>query len=170
MSYLEEALQITSGDRARDYGTPLINHLRIAVRWNILLGARLEKPINPADVVLMMIDLKIAREQQTHKDDNFVDIAGYINCLDKMHLDMVRLGFNSGIEKFKEMSFDDLTNLLRCVENEQRKPATGGAVTQGQSYTIDATRHVPDEWTNVEEQIIKKLSDTIRTSRIDVDK
>lgn len=116
---LQEAMNAVTGDRRRDYGSPLINHLRIAMRWNILLANRLMKPITPVQVALMMVDLKIAREQQTHKDDNFVDMAGYISCIDSMQVDMVELGYEDGIGAFVKMSFDDLNKLLRRLELEQ---------------------------------------------------
>lgn len=117
--YLEEALEVSGGggDRQRDYGSPLINHLRIAVRWNILMMAQLTRPITPDQVALAMVDLKLARQQQTHKRDNFIDMAGYINCIDSMNQDMVELGYEEGIAAFKEFTFSELIDLLDEMEH-----------------------------------------------------
>lgn len=82
MTYLEEAIMLSGTDRQRDYGHPRINHERIAAIWNVVLGNKLKEPITPQDVVWCMIGTKIAREVNSPKRDNAVDVAGYINCLD----------------------------------------------------------------------------------------
>lgn len=83
MSILEEALKISgTGERQRDYGHPYVNHERIAQMWNVQLAPKLKTPITPRDVALLMIALKLAREVNTPKRDNIVDIVGYANCLD----------------------------------------------------------------------------------------
>lgn len=79
---LQEALEISGESRQRDYGHPLINHQRIAAFWNIQLAPKLTAPIEPREVALMMIALKLAREVNTPKRDNVLDIAGYVNCID----------------------------------------------------------------------------------------
>ena len=88
-SILTEALRVTGGERQENYGHPLANHRRIAELWNWYLSARdidadgsiMEKqPLEPSDVVAMMILLKIARELHTTKRDNWLDIAGYARC------------------------------------------------------------------------------------------
>lgn len=83
---LEEALEISGagGQRARDYDHPLVNHQRIADIWNVQLGKKLSVPIEPRDVALLMVGLKLAREVGTPKRDNLVDAAGYINCVDEI--------------------------------------------------------------------------------------
>jgi hypothetical protein len=85
-SILTEALRVTT-ERPENYGKPLANHKRIADLWNGYIyaksvqqdGSRASFPptLSPADVVNMMILLKIARELHTSKKDNFVDMAGY---------------------------------------------------------------------------------------------
>jgi len=85
VSVLTEALEATSGDRRRDYDHALPNHQRIAFYWNAhlraigVLGKNAE--ISPADVAMMMILLKVARQAKTPKRDNLVDIAGYARCV-----------------------------------------------------------------------------------------
>lgn len=81
-SILEEAMRVAGESRQRDYGHPLENHKRIAAIWNVQLGKKLSAPIEPREVALMMIGLKLAREVNTPKRDNAVDIVGYVRCLD----------------------------------------------------------------------------------------
>lgn len=82
MSILEEAIAITSGDRRRDYGSAKETHSKIARFWNVYLSNRkdIDSDISADDVAMMMILLKVARNAETPKRDNFVDIAGYSNC------------------------------------------------------------------------------------------
>lgn len=86
--WLEEAAKITTGDRSRDYGRPLLNFLRIGLRWSNFLGV----VINPMQVAMMMVDVKIAREQNTSKEDNWVDTLGYAACASDMNEHMKELG------------------------------------------------------------------------------
>ena len=78
---LEEALRLTMGDRQKAYGHPLEDFSRTAGLWTSLLDKKLKAPITPEEVALAMICLKMSREQNKHKDDNLVDMAGYVNCL-----------------------------------------------------------------------------------------
>jgi hypothetical protein len=82
MNILEEANQIAGDNRQRDYGHPKINHDRIAAIWNVQLGNKLKEPIAAREVALMMIGVKLAREVNTPKRDNLLDIAGYVRCID----------------------------------------------------------------------------------------
>lgn len=79
---LKEADAIAGQSRSRDYGHPRENHQRIAAIWSVQLGPILKRPLLPRQVALMMIGLKLAREVNTAKRDNLVDIAGYVKCLD----------------------------------------------------------------------------------------
>jgi|DEB3_MinimDraft_2_1074329.scaffolds.fasta_scaffold00164_10 hypothetical protein len=78
---LQEADQIAGENRSRDYGHPYTNHTRIAAFWSIQLEQILKRPILPREVALMMIALKLAREIETPKVDNLIDIAGYVKCV-----------------------------------------------------------------------------------------
>jgi len=86
VNVLQEADQLTAGDRQRDYDHPLPNHTRIAALWNAYLGIRREPsgPVSAEDVATMMILLKVARDVFTPKYDNLVDICGYARCLERM--------------------------------------------------------------------------------------
>ena len=79
---LIEADAVAGQSRSRDYGHPLPNHERIAAIWNVQLGSKLKEPITPREVALLMIGLKLAREVNTAKRDNLIDIAGYVKCID----------------------------------------------------------------------------------------
>jgi len=80
----EEAIRIQGGDRQRDYGHPSRDFARIATMWNVLLGefvtkdGKLDMP--PRAVAVAMIALKMSREVNRHKRDNFVDTIGYSTC------------------------------------------------------------------------------------------
>jgi hypothetical protein len=71
---LQEALRLTSTDRQKNYGEPVINHQRIADIWTVLLGV----DVTPSQVALCMVGVKLARlvETPTHMD-SFVDMAAY---------------------------------------------------------------------------------------------
>lgn len=78
--FLQEALDIVDGDREGTYGHPAANFQRIAMLWSVALG----HPITLKQVALMMVLLKVSREIHKPGRDNLVDIAGYIQCIDKM--------------------------------------------------------------------------------------
>lgn len=67
--------------RQGSYDKPENNFIRIADFWNTYLKSRPEQTdLTPKDVALMMVLLKIARELYSHKTDNLVDGAGYLQC------------------------------------------------------------------------------------------
>jgi hypothetical protein len=64
--------------RRREYGEPADLFEHIAQRWSLTLGSR----VSPAQVVLCLIDLKLARLALDPKHlDSQVDIAGYAAVL-----------------------------------------------------------------------------------------
>lgn len=83
---LKRADQIAGQDRSRDYGHPSENFRRIADLWEAYLRNQpaSDRLITSEDVAAMMILMKIARQQNTPKDDNLVDIAGYVKCWDML--------------------------------------------------------------------------------------
>lgn len=84
---LEEAMKCVGGPRRRDYGTPDENFGRIADLWNVHLKGKLSKPVTPGDVAMLMILLKVARQANSPKRDNLVDIAGYAQCASELKED-----------------------------------------------------------------------------------
>ena len=65
-------------DRRKSYGDPAVSMAAISARWSVTLG----QPVTPAQVVLCLIDLKLARlvHDPAHLD-SLRDIAGYTAVL-----------------------------------------------------------------------------------------
>jgi hypothetical protein len=121
---LERAMDITSGDRRRDYGRPLINHIRIAVKWAGRIAERVRKGlplITPSVVVELMLDLKDARQENTPKFDNLLDKIGYVACLDDMARQLVEMDYavdyEAALTYLDRMSFSDMRQLLVKLED-----------------------------------------------------
>jgi len=71
---LEEALEITQGDRQADYGSPFENWLRTSEIFNAMTGLGL----TPVQCVDMAIAMKLARLFKTpNHRDSMKDLAGY---------------------------------------------------------------------------------------------
>jgi hypothetical protein len=73
MSILNDAITILNGSRNADYGNPVKNFNRIATIAN-LMGAQ----VTALDCVNVLIALKLSREAYTHKEDNLIDAAAYM--------------------------------------------------------------------------------------------
>jgi hypothetical protein len=65
-------------DRRKAYGDPAASMVALAARWSLTLG----RPVTPAQVVLCLIDLKLARlaHDPAHWD-SLRDLAGYAAVL-----------------------------------------------------------------------------------------
>jgi hypothetical protein len=77
---LDEAADITSGDRNKQYGTPEENLGAIGDAFNVYLRRRYGNTAPVLDaraVAMMMVLTKVVRDAHTAKRDNLVDIAGY---------------------------------------------------------------------------------------------
>ena len=74
---LEHAADILA-ERSKTYGYPRQSMSAIAARWSITLG----RAVTPAEVVLCLMDLKLARLQRdpAHRD-SMVDLIGYATIL-----------------------------------------------------------------------------------------
>lgn len=71
---LETCKGIVMGARQENYGSPESNFKKIADYWTLYL----QKKIEPHDVALMMVLMKLARLQnKPDHEDSWVDIAGY---------------------------------------------------------------------------------------------
>jgi Domain of unknown function (DUF6378) len=76
-AFLEHAADLVNR-RRREYGEPVDLFEHIAKRWSLTLGTR----VSPAQVVLCLIDLKVARLAGDPKHlDSIVDVAGYAAVL-----------------------------------------------------------------------------------------
>jgi Domain of unknown function (DUF6378) len=74
---LEHAAALVNG-RRREYGEPTDLFEHVAARWSLTLGSK----VSPAQVVLCLIDLKVARLVRDPKRlDSIVDVAGYAAVL-----------------------------------------------------------------------------------------
>lgn len=78
---LETAKQTVCHDRNDQYGEPEDSFDAIARYWSVYLQqVGLPGNIDSQNVADMMILLKVARQAESPKDDNYVDIAGYAAC------------------------------------------------------------------------------------------
>jgi hypothetical protein len=76
-----EAHSIVLGARRFTYGHPKENFEKIRDRWNVTLADKLSAPLTITDVAFLMIDVKMAREQNAAKKDNLTDVVGYASAL-----------------------------------------------------------------------------------------
>ena len=79
-SILSEAERIVNGDRQADYSDPVANFKRIAE----IASAIMAKDITAEECCIVMIAVKLARENFRHKRDNLVDLAGYVEILHRI--------------------------------------------------------------------------------------
>lgn len=77
---LDEAKTIVDGKRQEDYGDMDDSFSRIAGLWSAYLGMDVDK----FDVAKMMILLKVSRAKKGNHRDSYVDIVGYVECVDKL--------------------------------------------------------------------------------------
>jgi Domain of unknown function (DUF6378) len=76
---LDSAKAIVTADRNVDYGTPEQNFQTIAELWTCYL--QYKYIFDAHEVAVMMMLLKISRLQTSpHKEDHWIDIAGYAAC------------------------------------------------------------------------------------------
>lgn len=79
-SILSEAERIVNGDRQADYSDPVENFKHIAEIASAIMG----KDITAEECCIVMIAVKLARENYKHKRDNLVDLAGYVEILNRI--------------------------------------------------------------------------------------
>lgn len=82
---LKEADRLTHGDRNKNYGSPLVNHQRIAQLWSVWL----ETEITPAQAAMCLALVKVARLIETPDHlDSFVDLAAYASIAGEIETDI----------------------------------------------------------------------------------
>jgi len=80
MNITQEAINLVDGERKKDYGNISESFTRIAGLWS----SYLDVPLDKFDVAKMMMLLKISRARHNNHRDSYVDIVGYVECVDKM--------------------------------------------------------------------------------------
>lgn len=96
MSVLEEAgMLVDRGPRQRDYGHPKDNYGAFADVINALLRQKLAKPVDEMDSVRLMVGLKLVRDANHSKRDNWTDVAGYARVGERV---AAGLGLWPGVE------------------------------------------------------------------------
>ena len=78
--FLKHVAQVVA-ERSAQYGDAADNMAAIAARWSATLG----REVTPAQVVLCLLDLKLARlaHDPTH-EDSAVDVCGYAALLHEL--------------------------------------------------------------------------------------
>jgi hypothetical protein len=79
-SILSEAERIVNGERQADYSDPVENFKHIASIASAIMG----KSVTAEECCIVMIAVKLARENYKHKRDNLVDLAGYVEILNRI--------------------------------------------------------------------------------------
>lgn len=79
-SILQEADRIVNGDRQADYSDPVENFKHIAS----IASAIRKKELTTEDCAVVLMAVKLARENFKHKRDNLVDLAGYTEILHRI--------------------------------------------------------------------------------------
>ena len=68
-------------DRRKAHGDPQDLFEQVAVRWGLVLGKR----VTPAQVILCMVELKLARlSRNPGHIDSITDLAGYASILQEI--------------------------------------------------------------------------------------
>ena len=75
---LQEAQRLVYGNRGASYGHPFDDFSRTAAIWSAILGTK----VQPDQVALCMIGVKVSRECNKPGRDNATDIAGYAGTLE----------------------------------------------------------------------------------------
>lgn len=79
-STLQEADRIVNGDMQADYSDPVENFKHIAA----IASAIRKKELTAEDCAVVLMAVKLARENFKHKRDNLVDLAGYVEILHRI--------------------------------------------------------------------------------------
>ena len=79
-SILSEAERIVNGERQADYSDPVENFKHISA----IASSISKENLSPATCAIVMIAVKLAREEYKHKRDNLVDLAGYVDILNRI--------------------------------------------------------------------------------------
>jgi len=70
---LDKARALVEGGRQAAYGHPIDNYTRLAAVLSVILN----KEITPMDCMRIFVAVKLVRDCNAMKEDNWIDIAGY---------------------------------------------------------------------------------------------
>ena len=74
----KEAARLVAGPRYKTHGNPQVMCGNIAALWNAYLGPALSRDLEPHEVAIMLLLLKIARTKAGEfNPDDYLDQAGY---------------------------------------------------------------------------------------------
>lgn len=138
---IDIAKDVTRGERQRDYAHPLINMVRIAVRQSITHRFELRDltAINPYKAALAMVDVKLARQEATGKQDNIIDAIGYTDIIDRMARKLIDMGYcheyDEALAYFDGWSVGQLNDFLFELECKFRKDMTEPDNLEDTTYT-----------------------------------
>jgi len=80
----EVANELVNGNRQAAYGDARADYAKTSKMWSGLLNSKLTEDITPEEACMMMVCLKLSREQFKHGFDNLVDGMGYLMLVEKM--------------------------------------------------------------------------------------
>lgn len=80
MSILNKAENLVNHDRQKDYDDPVSNFNLIARIASLITG----KHLTAKDCVKVHMATKLARETYQAKEDNRIDLCGYVEILDRL--------------------------------------------------------------------------------------
>ena len=132
---IEQAQVVVSGDRQKDYGHPKDNHTCTAQMWSAWLSRKYDMPIvvDTEDVCWMNILQKASRQANKSKDDNAVDVVGYVlndaMCKEAVKADeevvvaeaIIGMRTQCGDYKYQDAKLKD-EPCVRCTEHSQWEP------------------------------------------------
>jgi len=78
----DEGKRLSNTVRQNSYGHPIDDWSKTAKMWSAVLTRKLKEDITAEEAAMMMVCVKMSREANMPKDDNVVDMAGYVNVLD----------------------------------------------------------------------------------------
>jgi len=135
-SICQEAHRLTNGDRNADYGHPLDDFSHAAGIINAVLGLE----IMPEDIPTIMICIKLARQENRHKRDNLVDIAGYANTAQMLRDELERRS-NDAMDEMARISQEmGLYGMEADSPADHRQSAGLSGVAQGDDQTAEVAR------------------------------
>lgn len=148
---LEQAIKAVCTDREGQYGSPENNFKVIAEFWtDYLRNSRTLKcgSISAKDVAVMMTLFKIARiTTGKHKDDNFVDLAGYAACA-------------------AELGYDDALQQIEKKDHKTPNVLTENLFDEEAGSEIEELRSENEKLKEDNEQLSTRISTVERISKL----